>query len=176
MNGFKNNVRWVVAIAALHGMRQGEILALTRDDVVTIGNITCLRVMGEEEGAGKSRGAKRTVPLHPLIRAKLQAYAAKAGEGPLFPVANFSSRFTEYRRSCGVTREKVDFHSLRHSVITKLRGNGCQGDDLYCIVGHTDEDDEPSLAQRVYTEMTPDLARNLAKFVAKISYRGVKFA
>jgi integrase len=130
--GYREALGWIIAIAAFSGMREGEILALTADDVRKEDGIPVINVRD-----GKTENAVRLASLHPMIRDRLMRYAAVC-KGRLFDAKNFSSWFKEYRVACGVTRERVTFHSLRHSFIGKLRAAGFSGDDLHEIVGHAE--------------------------------------
>ena len=132
-------------LGAYAGMRLGEICQLRRGDVKQHGTIWCIEVYPttpdkeEPEGAEagkkvKSVAADRIVPLHPVLeRMGLIQYLQALGGRPddrLFPELKATGRggysrdvsrwFTDFRRRLKLTRGKLMFHSLRHTVRTML--------------------------------------------------------
>ena len=132
-------------LGAYAGMRLGEICQLRRGDIKQHGAIWCIEVYPtapdkeepDEAEAGKkvkSVAADRIVPVHPVLeRLGLIQYLQALGGRPddrLFPELKAAGRggysrdvtrwFTEFRRRLKLTRGKLKFHSLRHTVRTML--------------------------------------------------------
>lgn len=132
---------WLPLIALYSGARLEEIAGLRVSDVVQLAlgpgggseeKAWFFRIVSipSENRRLKTEHSERETPIHPeLIRLGLIRYAKameKAGESQLFPrlTAQASGQrankwgewFGTYRRTvCGVSDEKVDFHSFRHT-------------------------------------------------------------
>lgn len=137
----------LMRVAALSGMRLGEIGALTAADAA--------------DGAFRIRVAKtaagvRNVPIHPDLDALVQRRTeGKPPDAFLFEelrgspsgrrgrTAKASERFTAYRRSVGVDgraegqrQADADFHSFRRYFITKAEQAGQDWTVIAAVVGH----------------------------------------
>jgi integrase len=168
---FNDAVGWLVALAAYTGARAGELLALTKADVLRKGGISFVAI-----AKGKTKNARRFVPLHSkLIAAGFLKYVAKSDDGKLFGIdaATLAKRFPTFRRDHGVTRDKVTFHSLRKSFVSKLEHAGFTGDQIAPLVGHAGG--QRSFTLDVYSPDGPTLNQR-ALVVEKIEYKGVKLA
>jgi len=116
------------------GMRAGEICALMPEDV----SETVAVIKAEKLGAGKSRAAKRRVPLMPYAReiaAMMKAYPSESGT--LFGVSTsqVDSLFRKAKDKCGIV--DLHFHDSRANAITMLARH-IDILDLARSIGHSD--------------------------------------
>jgi len=150
---------WGVLIALYTGARLNEIASLTPDDVKQDEStgIWYFDINDEEETKRlKTESAARRVPIHSeLLNRGILAYVdeVKSMEGKglrLLYDLTLSEKegwgrklgrwFNEtFLKKLDLKREKLSFHSMRHTVITKLRQAGVSNHDVRPIVGHTPE-------------------------------------
>lgn len=141
-------LRMMVALAAKTGMRQGEIRALTVEQIkdrYILVDASYSRVDGRK---CTKAGYSRIVPIDPVFRAKLLAFAP-CPEGMLFtnngavPVSCqwIGRKFTQAMEKAGIDwrEEKLSFHSLRHFANTVMLSGGIAPDLVRKIIGHTTE-------------------------------------
>jgi integrase len=147
---FETALLWVPLIALFSGMRLGEICQLRTGDLQRdSAKIWFFNVTEEEEGQQvKTEAGIRPVPIHSaLVRCGLLKYAEALPPGQLFPGLSpggpdgklswyFTRRYTEYRRSVGVNRPRLAFHSFRKNVSTALDNAGVAQSDLAALIGH----------------------------------------
>lgn len=133
--------RALVALLALAGLRLGEALALTWDDVDTrvlpLWRITICRSWSRKEGRLKPPKTKRwkTIPAHPVLAALLRAMREefrtdfgrdaapddlivahpdrKTGEPRHYPDNSALRQFRDHLEDCGIDPRRR-LHSLRH--------------------------------------------------------------
>ena len=131
--------RLVFLLAAYSGARRTEIASLRSEDIRFC----------EETGRyyiaihrGKTKAARRSIPIHKaLIDAGLLEWAESAN-GPLFPTAaSTPNRVTDLFNSLmddklSEAGERIVFHSLRHTFITKARSKGIETVLVQQVVGH----------------------------------------
>jgi integrase len=140
---------WVALIAAYSGMRREEVCQLRVQDLREIDGVWAFDV-NEAAGPLKNKGAARVVPLHStLLRAGLLKYLANLPEGGrLFPGLRprasrggklgpaLGDAFEKWRKSVGVVRDSLTFHSFRHAVSEALDRAGVAESDASRILGH----------------------------------------
>ncbi|MBU6163154.1 MAG: site-specific integrase [Myxococcales bacterium] len=131
--------RLCIEILARTGIRVSELLGLTTDAVVTIGDIHWLRIP-----VGKLHN-DRYVPLHPELKALIDAWADTRPHGlrtdrlliergrPItrLRVANALSRVSQ---NAGIGH--VTPHQLRHTLATQAINNGMSLDAIAAMLGH----------------------------------------
>lgn len=145
---------WGALIAMYTGARLNEVASLTCGDLRWEEGIWYFDINDEEETKSlKTKAAKRKVPVHSdLLKLGFKGFYEDAlqnrqGEQRLLSELTFSPR-TKWGRNLGrwfneeflvdlniKTDEKV-FHSLRHTVITKLRQSGVEQPIVKKLVGH----------------------------------------
>lgn len=146
---------WIPLLGLYTGARINELAQLHLGDVTEQDGIPILCIDDEENKATKNAASKRKVPVHrALIEAGfLEYHATIAAEGwtRLFPELTKSqvkknaygkepSRFfTQYRRACGVSREKDRkkvFHSFRTTANSVLRYADVPQERRERLIGH----------------------------------------
>ncbi|WP_299593797.1 tyrosine-type recombinase/integrase [uncultured Microbulbifer sp.] len=131
--------RWFLLIAIYSGARRSEIANLLSEDFrIDSGSRREYFLIK----SGKTKAATRRVPLHKmLIQAGLLEWVAEQ-KGQLFPIAArnpnratdlFNSLFSASFNEVG---ERMVFHSLRHTFITKARAAGVPDVLVQQVVGH----------------------------------------
>lgn len=126
----KRSRYWVPLIALFAGMREGEILRLTADNVRVSENGTPYFDLSKHKG--KNTYSRREVPVHSvLIKAgflKFVEEKRRSKDRALFPdvqlgadgtqTAIFSKRFATFLKACGIKDmdTKTCFHMLRHTL------------------------------------------------------------
>jgi integrase len=144
-------------ICLFGGLRLAEACQLKARDFEIVNDMPFLFVRRGRGQKIKNASSRRAVPVHrQLIDAGLLDYVTSRsgdGDGWLFPVARptkrrkrpveripadeFSKWFGRYRAavSVGIADDEHDFHSLRHTFITRLKQSVLR-DIVQAIVGH----------------------------------------
>lgn len=147
---------WAPLIGLFSGARLGEILQLELNDIRKVDGIFCFDINDDGEKSVKTASSKRIIPIHPLLLefglVNRVESLRKLGFNELFPMVlaspktgmkgdSVSKWFTRYRRKCGV-KDKDDkglnrvFHSLRHTVVTRLRAEKVDETLVQALIGH----------------------------------------
>lgn len=152
-SGAYKRTRDIITIAALSGLRIGEIVKLRGEDVdLVAGTIYSLR----------KGGLEHTVPMHPDLIALARTYPRVGWWFPSpyknrkFPdggghilMKSASDRVSHAIRSAGITDTRLTGHSLRHYYATVLLANGANLRVVQEMLGHA------SLATtQLYMEVT----------------------
>ncbi len=166
---------WVGAVALFSGMRMGEILELDAEDVKRDRGVWYFDV-----AEGKTEAGIRRVPVHSeLVALGFLDYVKAIGKGPLFAgvtprgldkerAHTFASRFPEFRRGRGITRDRVAFHSFRKNFVGALEKANIDRDRAALVVGH-----ERGFTFRVYNPEGVDMPA-LREVVEAVKYPGLK--
>lgn len=160
-------IGWLVLLGAYTGARAGELCELIVDDVREKDRVKFIAIRH-----GKTKNARRVIPLHPkLIEAGFLDYVAKCDER-LFGIdaKTLAKRFPAFRRKYGAERDGLVFHSLRKSFATKLHHADVSADTAAHLLGHKAE---RSFTFDVYSPHGPTL-KQLARAVKKVKYEGVE--
>lgn len=177
---------WWLPIIALHtGMRLEEIAQLRCADLARDGTgLPFIRVHDEGGNQVKNANSIRHVPVHPFL-AGLGFLDLFEGGGArrLFPDltwnkslqrwgADYSERFTRYRKRVGLYERLMDFHSFRHTFITAMRTKAkVDIGAVAAIVGHDDGPDVKRFWQT--NEYTDYDIGDLAEAVARLDYAAI---
>lgn len=171
---------WVPLLGLFTGARVGELCQLRVADVVADADgLPALRITDEAEGATvKSEAGNREVPIHPeLIRLGFMDYVdatRKAGAVQLWPLLKFrdgkpsgyfSAWFGDARKLAPIP--VPDFHSLRHTVRSKLTDADVPEPLQDRITGH---EVRGSVGTKVYDHVS---ASKLRQAVERISFPGL---
>ena len=168
---------WVCLISAYTGCRLEEAASLKAADIKETDGIGYFEFCSD--GNGKTKAATRVVPLHhELLESGLLRYRdALPKDSMLFPgLKGKSSKpgklgprlgdaFNRLRTRLGITRDRVAFHSFRHTVGDRLRKAGVQESDIAAVLGHEDQ----RITSKVYGHDGPGLHR-LQVIIEKLSY------
>ena len=146
---------WVPLIGLFSGLRLGEACALAVADIGEQDGVAYIYVRNLLEGQNiKTRAAWRKVPIHcELLAAGLLEYVAQvqqAGYERLFPdlkicgngyMSGVPRKFFEHiidraRDANNDEPGRLVFHSIRHTVVGKLRSLNCRADISSRIIGH----------------------------------------
>lgn len=166
---------WIPIIGLYTGARIGELAQLMVSDITEEDGIPVIRITDGEGQKVKTSASRRFIPVHSeLIRLGLLEYAEDIQRddptGSLWPHLNqktLSSWFSKFRRGVGLDGEWLDFHSLRHTVRTRLAKAQVQEQLMDAITGH---ETGGSTGRKVYTHL--DL-EDLQKAIQKVSYSSV---
>ena len=153
---------WVPLVGLYTGMRLGEIIQLSVEDVKQTNGCWYIDInRGEndetdEDGESKSLknwASVRKIPLHPmLISLGWLDYIAMARQsnpkGRIFSSTkkgsngvyshNFSKWFGRYLTDTGIKTKHIAFHSFRHGMADALRMADAQDSVMKAILGHSD--------------------------------------
>ena len=168
---------WACLISAYTGCRLEEVASLKAAGIKETDGIWYFELCSD--GNGKTKAATRVVPLHhELVKIGLLRYRdALPKDSMLFPgLKGKSSKpgklgprlgdaFNRLRTRLGITRDRVAFHSFRHTVGDRLRKAGVQESDIAAVLGHEDQ----RITSKVYGHDGPGLHR-LQVIIEKLSY------
>jgi integrase len=148
----QSTLAWVTLIALFTGARSGEICQLRPEDIREESGVPYLNIAEEAKGQSvKSEAGVRRVPIHStLIAAGFLEYVKfvrQQGKAQLFPRLKPGGRegklnhylgkaFRDYRRSLGIKRERVAFHSFRANAATALETAKVPQHEAAQIIGH----------------------------------------
>jgi integrase len=129
------------AVLALDvGLRMGEICALTGDDIHLSDNLAESWLQVEK---GKSRAARRRLPLTARAHAVLSMRLSRVKGRCLFPSPRHADRgCAKLNTSHGRARElaglpELHFHDLRHTFASRAAMSGCDLATLSSLLGHS---------------------------------------
>lgn len=181
-HGIPSSLPWLILIALFSGMRAAEIAGLRTSDIQEKDGVTFFQLEPHETRRIKSEAGERKVPVHSeLVTLGLLEYVEFVrgqGHKMLFPgfkknkkrdsiSHTFSNRFTEYRRDCKITRDRLTFHSLRDNFTGSLDESGVHMADVAAVVGH-----HRGFTFDVYSKKGPGLKR-LQEIVEMARYEGL---
>ena len=167
---------WIPIIGLYTGARIGELAQLKVSDITTEDGIHIIKITDAEEGQKvKTNASRRSIPIHSeLIRLGLVDYAEDIRKenptGSLWPLLNqktISPWFSKYRKGVGLDAKWLDFHSLRHTVRTRLAKAQVQEKLMDAITGH---ETGGSTGRKVYTHLD---IRGLQAAVQALAYESV---
>jgi len=157
----KDSHKWGMLLGMFTGARLNEICQLDIADVQQDGDIWFLNITdeGDDTKSVKSKAGRRKVPLHPeLVRLGFLDFVESRRNGSrLFSDYSYSANGGYGRnlgRWCnesflpklGVKQPGLVFHSLRHTVVTRLGQASVPEPIIQCIVGHA----RSGVTQEVY--------------------------
>lgn len=153
---FDEALYWAPLIARLHGLRSEEILQLYVDDIRWKDGIAYFDIRQGTGQSLKSNNAPRMIPISEqlielgflhlvekqkaLKQKRLFPRAKRAKTNKLSYTANFTKKFTHYRKSRGVYEEGRDLHALRTSFHDDLITKGVPDTARRYLMGHNNPD------------------------------------
>jgi integrase len=180
---------WAVLIAAHSGLGLEEVSQLAVGDIKTVGgngsSVVCFDIHNGDplHHLKNDETRPREIPIHSqLVGAGLLDYVkALPQDGRLFPGLKrradgtlgtlLGKTYNKKRRELGIDREdkKIDFHSWRHTVASKMDEAGIPESHMNAVLGH---------AQKTETTRTyshgPGI-HNLKVAVEAIRYEGLSY-
>lgn len=112
------------------------------------------------------KAARRNVPVHPtLIKLGIAEEWSRFNK---LSASVVSKRFTRWRKSQRVNRDRVAFHSLRKNFAESLENAHVSTNLVAALLGHS-----RGFSLDVYNPAGPEFGM-LAGAVAKVKYRGLK--
>lgn len=152
-----------LGLGSFCGLRCMEMAKLAREDIVSSGAASFLRVIGKG-------GKERVVPLPESLRNEIEA-------GPFNPTGHLfnrmdgkpgppsamrvSERINDHLKACGVT---LRAHSLRHRYGTEMYRNSRDPFRVADLMGHASTD-----TTRGYVALVDDEGARLAEMVSKLA-------
>jgi integrase len=149
----KETHKWGTLIGMFTGMRLNEVAQLRVDDVVCVDGTWVIDVNdeGDANKSLKNASSHRRVPVHErLLGCGFLAFVEQQRAGPsgrLFPDLTYS-RQNGYGRNLGrwfnerllpalgIDEPGLVYHSLRHTVVTRLAQSDAPSEQMKAIVGH----------------------------------------
>jgi integrase len=174
---------WLPLLGVYHGNRLEEFAQLLRSDVRCQDGIWYMDINDEGAKQLKNEQSTRRVPLHPiLLEHGFMDYLTTTAPNPddrVFPQLRpggpdkkigyyFTKWWTQYRRDVGVYQEKLDYHSFRGGVTTKLSAANISLDVRNELLGHEGK----SVDQQVYLKGLP--LQMLADAIALVEWPEVQ--
>ncbi len=145
-------LRQVLLVCLLSGMRAGEAVGLTRDDLVSKGNLgSFVWIRPNELRLLKTDAAERVIPVHPVLD---EVFRELPDAGPLFPdltVGHVTKGFAALRRRLGLERPGLVFHSTRKWFITQCERTGVPEHFTASLVGHKSARSENGITYGIYS-------------------------
>ncbi|WP_242650513.1 site-specific integrase [Cognatiyoonia koreensis] len=157
----KDSHKWGMLLGMFTGARLNEICQLDIADVQQDGETWFLNITdeGDDNKSVKSQAGRRKVPLHSALiqLGFLDFVASRKATKRLFPEYSYSANGGYGRnlgRWCnesflpklGIKQPGLVFHSLRHTVVTRLGQASVPEPIIQCIVGHA----RSGVTQEVY--------------------------
>ena len=147
------HLKAIILLAADAGMRRGEILKLTWEDIDLDAGIVTVR-------ASNTKTEKmRLVPLTARAKAELQrirTFAPESERRP-FPFVDFKNSWQTAKRIAGI--DDLRFHDLRASAITRWQTDGVPLAIASKIAGHSDT----RTTAKYYTSADIEIVQALAE-------------
>lgn len=149
----KDYQKWGPLIGIYTGARLNEIAQLHLKDIQQIEGIWCFDFNDEGDRKSlKTEASRRLVPMHSrLVQLGLPNYVGdkrRLGQEKLFPTFTYDPKNGWGRRlghhfntrllpELGIQSKGLVFHSLRHTVVTRLMRTGVDLAVVQALVGHT---------------------------------------
>lgn len=169
--------KWLIWIAFYTGMRLKEIWQLKKDNIKYDSNLNRYYILVTDSGQDQSIKTSSSLRRVPVSRALEQEglikYIKTLESDEVFPKTkknSFSNWFGRFRESLGIDKfnemgNKRDFHSSRHTFVTKSRSKYGNLNNIRQVTGHKFEDDGVT---GVYTHESP--LKELLEVVDCVAY------
>lgn len=170
---------WLPLLGLYHGNRLEEFAQLRREDIKCSNGIWYFDIHDGGERQIKNEQSRRRVPVHPAVLAMgFMDYAEKTAPNASDMVFSelrpggpdkkygfyFTKWWTTYRRDIGLYEKRLDYHSFRHGVTTKLYAAGVSEAIVDELTGHEGQ----GTSRVVYKKEMP--LRVLADAISKIEW------
>jgi integrase len=181
----KTALAWLIPISLFSGMRLDEICGLRTKDVCEDGSVLYFNLESHDGRRLKTSASRRKVPVHSEllrigfadylthVKSKEHEYLLPAlkGSGPDKKHGWYiGKRFTNYRRSVGISDPRAVFHSFRKNVATALERARIPENEAVQLLGHK----KMTMSYGLYSAGL-DL-QGLARVVEAITYDGLELS
>lgn len=164
---------YLCSLALTTGLREGELLGLTWDDVdFTRSEIHVKKQWKKIDtnkygfGVLKKKNSKRTIPISLNAKRLLLEYKEQFNavglDNRVFALQNYNVITNVLKASRGIGID-VTMHMLRHTYATNLIANGVDFKTTAALLGHDVE-----MTMRTYSHVTDDMMRAAAKKINSI--------
>lgn len=152
--GPREYLRPIIILAVNTGMRRGDLLSLTWQQVDFERGL----IFVPNRKAGEGRG--HHLPMNSAVRAELVALSLKRRKGErIFGVVEIKRAWATACRLAGITG--LRFHDLRHTAATRLADAGADAFTIAAILGHS----SIQMSAR-YTHATDERKRRVLEAIA----------
>jgi len=147
----KDDHKWGALLAMFTGARLNEVAQLEAGDIANEDGIWFINITddGDNKKRVKANASRRKVPIHSeLIRLGFLDWVTTISDGPrLFMSFSYDAKDgygrnlgrwfnTRFLTGLGIKEDGLVFHSLRHTVVTRMRQAGVELALVQEIVGH----------------------------------------
>ena len=179
----KDEKYWLPLLGVYHGNRLEEFAQLLRSDVKKQDDTWFFDINDDDQKQVKNEQSKRRVPLHQdILRLGFIDYVEKVAPNPSDPVFPelrpggpdhklgfyFTKWWSRYRREIGIYEPKLDYHSFRGTVTTKLTEAGVFLEARNELLGHEGKSTDEKSYQKGFT------LKFLAEAINKVSWPEIK--
>lgn len=135
---------FIAMIGRYHGLRSNEACQLYSDDIERVNSVWCFNIRATRKDQSlKTEASQRLVPIHSkLLAAGFLDFVASRKGGRLFKELPYRSNCYSHLFGQWFSRNRPvnkDFHSLRHTVASKLKAAGIPLQYAAAILGHTNK-------------------------------------
>ncbi|CAJ1839478.1 tyrosine-type recombinase/integrase [Aeromonas veronii] len=135
---------FIAMIGRYHGLRSNEACQLYSDDIEQVNAVWCFNIRATRDDQSlKTEASQRLVPIHSkLIDGGFLDFVASRKGGRLFKELPYRSNCYSHLFGQWFSRNRPvnkDFHSLRHTVASKLKAAGIPLQYAAAILGHTNK-------------------------------------
>lgn len=166
----ESTTRGIAFIICIYtGLRRGELLALTADDINIEGRTVSVskQYIDGRFDKPKTSSSVRQVPIFDnLYKYLISAELPKAGR--LFPIKEHALRehFQNALKKAGLDEQGFTIHSLRHTFITRCAERGIARHIVQRWAGHA----TPDMTENVYTHLNTDFEQQqIALYNSKLT-------
>lgn len=163
---------YITLIALKSGLRIGEILGLTWDDIDSKNSTITVNKQWKEIskntydfGSLKTKNSNRMVPIPKSLLKELLEYKDKS-------IIQFNNRLFSYTNTASVTAMlsakykklgyDISIHNFRHTYATNLIGNGLDFKTTAKLLGHTVE-----MTMKTYSHVNDDMLLKATKIISE---------
>jgi integrase len=130
VHAFADHISPAVLLSLNTGLRHGELVALTWDDINLPGKLLTVRA------ATAKSGKTRHIPLNPEALAVLEQWQRQHPDGLLFPFHSFKTAWGKLLEAAGI--QDFRWHDLRHTFASNLVMAGVDLNTVRELLGHAD--------------------------------------
>ncbi|WP_240037906.1 site-specific integrase [Aeromonas sobria] len=135
---------FIAMIGRYHGLRSNEACQLYSDDIEQVNGVWCFNIRATRKDQSlKTEASQRLVPIHSkLLAVGFLDFVASRKGGRVFKELPYRNNCYSHLFGQWFSRNRPvdkDFHSLRHTVASKLKAAGIPLQYAAAILGHTNK-------------------------------------